>query len=95
MKFSGPEYWSGWPFPSPGDLPNQGIKPRYPALQVDILPAEPPGKPKYEQQDRIVICVQELLDRQILRTDSYPWARNIPREAASDCFYMTPTQLFQ
>ena len=36
-----PEYWSGWPFPSPGDLPNRGIKPRCPALQVDSLLAEP------------------------------------------------------
>ena len=34
------------PFPSPGDLPNPGIEPRSPALQVDSLPAEPPGKPK-------------------------------------------------
>ena len=33
-------------FPSPGDLPNSGIKPRSPALQKDPLPAEPPGKPK-------------------------------------------------
>ena len=40
------EYWSGWPFPSPGDLPNPGIKPRSPALQVVSLPDEPPGKPK-------------------------------------------------
>ena len=32
-------------FPSPGDLPNPGIKPRSPAMQVDSLPAEPPGKP--------------------------------------------------
>ena len=32
-------------FPSPGDLPNPGIKPRSPALRVDSLPAEPPGKP--------------------------------------------------
>jgi len=46
MEFSRPEYWSGWPFPSPGDLPNPGIKPRSPTLQVDSLPAEPPGKPK-------------------------------------------------
>ena len=34
-------------FPFPGDLPNPGIKPRSPALQVDSLPAEPPGKPFY------------------------------------------------
>ena len=33
------------PFPSPGDLPNPGIKPRSPALQADSLPSEPPGKP--------------------------------------------------
>ena len=33
------------PFPSPGDPPNPGIKPRSPALQADSLPAEPPGKP--------------------------------------------------
>ena len=33
-------------FPSPGDLPNPGIKPRSPKLQADSLPAEPPGKPK-------------------------------------------------
>ena len=33
-------------FPSPGDLPNPGIKPRSPALQADSLPAEPPGKPR-------------------------------------------------
>ena len=35
-----------WVFPYPGDLPNPGIKPRSPTLQADILPAEPPGKPK-------------------------------------------------
>ena len=46
MEFSRPEYWSGWPFPSPGDLPNTGIEPRSPALQADSLPAEPQGKPK-------------------------------------------------
>ena len=45
MEFSRPEHWSGWPFPSPGDLPNPGIKPRSPALQADSLPAEPQGKP--------------------------------------------------
>ena len=40
------EYWSEYPFPSPGDLPNPGIKPRSPTLQADSLPAEPQGKPK-------------------------------------------------
>ena len=46
MEFSKPEYWSGQPFPSPGDIPNPGIKPRSPTLQEDSLPAEPQGKPK-------------------------------------------------
>ena len=46
MEFSRPEYWSGLPFPSPGDLPNPGIEPRSPALQADSLLAEPPGKLK-------------------------------------------------
>ena len=45
MGFSRQEYWSGLPFPSPGDLPNPGIEPRSPALQADALPSEPPGKP--------------------------------------------------
>ena len=44
MGFSRPEYWSGKPFPSPGDLPNPGIELRSPELQVDSLPAEPPEK---------------------------------------------------
>ena len=45
MEFSRQEYWSGLPFPSPGDLPDPGIKPWSPALQADALPSEPPGKP--------------------------------------------------
>ena len=45
MGFSRQEYWSGLPFPSPRDLPDPGIEPRSPALEVDSLPSEPPGKP--------------------------------------------------
>ena len=45
MGFSRQEYWSGLPFPSPGDLHNPGIKPRSPTLQVDSLPSELPVKP--------------------------------------------------
>ena len=41
VEFSRPEHWSGQPFPSPGDLPNTGIEPRSPTLQVNSLPAEP------------------------------------------------------
>ena len=45
MGFSRQEYWSGLPFPSPGDLPNPGIEPGSPALEADALTSEPPGKP--------------------------------------------------
>ena len=44
MEFSRQDYWSGLPFPSPGDLPNPGIKLCSPTLQADALPSEPPGK---------------------------------------------------
>ena len=37
MGFSRQEYWSGLPFPSPGDLPDPGIKPRSPAFQLSCL----------------------------------------------------------
>ena len=42
--FSRQEYWSGLPFPSPGDVPDPGIEPGSPALQTDSLLSEPPGK---------------------------------------------------
>ena len=44
MEFSRQEYWSGLPFPSPGDLPHPWIKPSSPALQADSLLSEPPRK---------------------------------------------------
>ena len=44
MGFSRQEYWSGLPFPSPGDLPNSGIEPGSPTFQADTLTSEPPGK---------------------------------------------------
>ena len=46
LGFSRREYWSGLLFSSPEDLPDPGIEPRSPALQVDSLLSEPPGKPK-------------------------------------------------
>ena len=47
MEFSRQEYWSGLPFPSPGDLPDPGIEPGSPVLQADALPSEPGGIPMY------------------------------------------------
>ena len=45
IKFSWQEYCSGFPFPSPGDLPKSGLEPGSPAFQADSLTSEPPGKP--------------------------------------------------
>ena len=55
MGFSRQECWSGLPFPSPGDLPDSGIKPGSPTLQADTLPSEPQGRINYR------IPVAELL----------------------------------
>ena len=45
MGFLRQEYWSGLPFPSPGDLPDPGIKPMSPVLAGEFFTIEPPGKP--------------------------------------------------
>ena len=47
MEFFRQEYWSGLPFPYPGDLPNPGTEPESPTLQADALPSESPGNPMY------------------------------------------------
>ena len=60
MEFSRQEYWSGLPFPSPGDLSNPGIKPGPPTLQVDFLPSEPPGKPTVQREGQMNIKEKEL-----------------------------------
>ena len=49
MGFSRQEHWSGLLFPSPGDLPDLGLKPSSPALHADTLPSEPPGKESYDK----------------------------------------------
>ena len=59
MGFSRQEYWSGLPFPSPGDLPDPGIEAGSPTLQADSFPAEPPGKPLTILQDDDKIVVPE------------------------------------
>ena len=50
FKLSRQESWSGLPFPSPGDLPNPGIKPGSPAIREDSIPPEPPGEPPIFRQ---------------------------------------------
>ena len=48
MEFSSQKYWSGLPFPFPGDLPDRGIEPESPTLQADSLLSELPGKLSYQ-----------------------------------------------
>ena len=65
MGFCRQKYWSGLPFPSPGDLPDPGIEPRSPALQADVLTSEPPGKPPGRRKERgnkeLVLPFHEVL----------------------------------
>ena len=61
MEFSRPEYWSG--FPSPGDLPDPGIKPRSSALLADSLLAELKGIPKYCSRNNQKEYEMKLINR--------------------------------
>jgi len=59
MGFSRQEYWSGLPFPSPGDLPDPGIETRSPALQADALPTElHAGEGKF--QTLMLVLIQDI-----------------------------------
>ena len=88
MKCSRQEYWSGLPVPSPGDLPNLGIKARSPTLQVDYLLTESPGKSKNPGVGSLsllqgIFPTQEsnqglLHCRHILYQLSYQGSRNLP-----------------
>ena len=65
VEFSRQEYWNGLPFPSPGDLPNPGIEPGSAALQADVLPSEPSGKPNYSVSDLKTFLPSESSSSQI------------------------------
>ena len=69
MEFSRQEYWSGLPFPSPGDLPDPGFEPGSPALQADALLSELPGKP---QRVKNLPTMQETMEMQL-----DPWSGKI------------------
>ena len=64
MKFSRLEHWRGWPFPSPGDLPNPGIKPRSPTLWADSLLPELQGKPPNTSVGSLSLLQQILLTQE-------------------------------
>ena len=57
MEFSRQQYWSWLPFPSPGDLPDSGIKPKCPALQADSLLSELPWKRTFK---KIIIIIPSI-----------------------------------
>ena len=67
MEFSRPEHWSGQPFPSPGGLPNPGIKPRSSALQADSLPAGPQGKPENTGVGSLSLLQRHFLTQELKR----------------------------
>ena len=69
MGFFRQEYWSGLPFPSPGNLPDPRIEPGSPALQADTLLSEPPGKPDGFWIFRSLLLIAEL------REERKIWAR--------------------
>ena len=60
IEFSRQGYWSGLPFPSPGDPPNPGTEPGSPALQADYLKSEPPGK-LYDNKVYLKIIYAKLI----------------------------------
>ena len=65
MDFSRQEYWSGFPSPPPGDLPNPGTELRSPALQANYLPSKPPGKPSEKARIEFKSYVLFLVDRTV------------------------------
>ena len=80
MGFSRQECWSELPFPSPGDLPNPGIKPGSPALRVDALPSEPPGKPyTRKSQDKLKLYRGRFWGKEannLAKSCFNPWGNN-------------------
>ena len=82
MEFSRQEYWSGLPFPSPGDLPDSGIEPGSPALQEDSLPpSELPGKPRYTPKRTETICLHK--NRPQMFTELFFTAKKVARTQMS------------
>ena len=107
IEFSRPEYWSGSPFPSPGDLPNPGIEPRSPTLQADSLPAEPwvlgrlcRGYVQIQQHFMyrtwasvcVLVSEWELSWSNPHSPATYGyWTMTVRRKVSSFCFYVQPT----
>ena len=74
MRFSRQEYWSGLPFPAPGDLPDPGIELVSPALQVDSLPLSDQGSPHEETEvQRKGGCSLRPHSRLGAEPEPWPW----------------------
>ena len=71
MEFSRQEYWSGLPFPSPGDLLNPGIKPWSHALWADALPSEPPWNQAFTSQKDSKLNIRDDMQVMYLISGSY------------------------
>ena len=61
MEFSRQDYWSGWPFPSPGDLPASGMEPVSPALADGFFTTEPPGTTETDIPQQIHFSLRILV----------------------------------
>ena len=99
MGFSRQEYWSGVPFPSPRDLHDSGIEPRFPALQADALPSEPRGKPHFIPETSIRYASEDVggegFSCQRRRYRFNPWSGKIPHasERLNPCATATEPEL--
>ena len=89
MECSRLEYWSGQPFPSPGDPSSPGIKPRSPALQTDSLPAEPPGKPKNTGMGSLSLLQQVFLTLESNQDLLHP--ELLQTRSSTDCVELNTT----
>ena len=98
MGFSRQEYWSGLPCPPPGDLSNSENEPQSPALPVDSLPSEPPGKPFKQRhclkEQSISLRKKERMDmgRQMFLAQSSPLLPNI-QERHRECNHQLPQRV--
>ena len=83
MGFSRQEYWSGLPFPSPGDLPDPGVKPGSPALQADSLLTKLWGKQSYDKPKQHIrkqwhhFADKDLYSQSYGFSRSYVWIREL------------------
>ena len=73
VEFPSQEYWSGLPFPSPGDIPDPGIELRSPTLQVNPLPSEPPGMAQLGTIPKILKSVRKVQKKIIRIKSDFGW----------------------